>query len=592
MKCDCVKLTSLVVVWLTSILVLIVNPRTTAQTVTDKSDAANAKSDEYSADVMVPMRDGVNLAANVFLPRNSANQRYPAILLRTPYGKPGDGWGEAERYTRAGYVVVVQDCRGRGSSEGLWDPFRYDAQDGFDTQQWVAQQTWSNGELGTMGGSYVGWTQWASAADASPHLKAMVPVVPFSDVYQEIMYPGGAFQLALAFGWGTAVGGVSTTPGQLAEALRHLPLQNWDSQFGRDIFFLDQWVAHPTYDDYWKRRGIQRRYDQVTVPVLNIGGWYDIFSKTTIEQVDRVRSTSRNRLVRRNQFVVMGPWGHGVGARQVGQLDYGDAAALDWQELQFQWFEYWLRGQETGVEDWPAYLLFVMGENRWRGEAEWPLKRTQFTPYYLSSKGHANSRDGDGILTTQPPGEDVPDQFAYDPQQPVPTRGGNNLVGASIGPFDQSEVEQRQDVLVYTSDILSEPLEVTGPVTMVLYAASSATDTDFTAKLVDVHPDGQAFNLCDGIIRARYRASETKPELIEPGQIYRYEIDLWVTSNVFLPGHRFRVEVASSNFPRFDRNPNTGKPFGSDSELQIAAQTIYHDAQRASYLRLPIIPRP
>jgi hypothetical protein len=486
--------------------------------------------------------------------------------------------------------MVVQDCRGRGASQGVWDPFRYDMEDGLDTHQWIAQQAWSNGELGTAGGSYLGWTQWASATGGSRQLKAMVPIVPFADVYQEIAYPGGAFQLALLFGWGSGVGGLNLQPDQLVNGYRHLPLQNWDSQFGGDVFFLDQWVEHPTYDDYWRQRGIQHRYDQVTVPVLNIGGWYDIFSKTTIDLVDRVRDQSQNRQARRNQFVVMGPWAHGVGVRKVGQVDFGQDAAMDLGDLQFKWFEYWLRGQETGVQDWPAYLLFVMGENRWRGEHEWPLARTKFTPYYLSSAGHANTRQGDGRLTTEAPADEPSDAFVYDPQNPVPTTGGNNLVGTTIGPYDQAEVEDRQDVLVYTSPPLEEGLEVTGPVTMVLYAASSATDTDFTAKLVDVHPDGRAINLCDGIVRARYRESATEPRLIEAGQVYRYEIDLWVISNRFLPGHRVRVEVSSSNFPRFDRNPNSGKAFGTDTELLTANQTVYHDAQRASHIVLPVIP--
>jgi putative CocE/NonD family hydrolase len=548
-----------------------------------------AKPYVFSADVMVPMRDGTQLAAHVFQPTEAG--RYPAILMRSPYGKPGDGWAEASRYADAGYAMVVQDCRGRGKSEGVWDPFRYDSHDGFDTQQWIAQQAWSNGEIGTAGGSYVGWTQWASAVNASPHLKAMMPVVPFADVYQEITYPGGAFQLALAFGWGASVGGLNISAEKLPEAYRHLPLQNWDAQFGRDVFFLDQWVEHSTFDQYWQQRGIQHRYDQVTVPVLNVGGWYDIFSKATIELVDRVRDESRDRLARRNQFVVMGPWGHGVGGRKTGELDFGESAAMDLQDLQFKWFEYWLRDQETGVEDWPAYRLFVMGENRWRGEHQWPLERTEFTPYYLSSEGKANSRQGDGRLSTEPPSGPASDSFVYDPQQPVPTTGGNNLIGATVGPYDQSEVEDRSDVLVYTSEPLDQSLEVTGPVTVVLYAESTATDTDFTAKLVDVHPDGRAFNLCDGIIRARFRDSMTDPTLIEPGRVYRYEIDLWVTSNVFLIGHRIRLEVSSSNFPRFDRNPNSGKRFGTDTELLTASQTVYHQPDRSSHILLPVIPR-
>jgi putative CocE/NonD family hydrolase len=260
-------------------------------------------------------------------------------------------------------------------------------------------------------------------------------------------------------------------------------------------------------------------------------------------------------------------------------------------KLQFEWFEYWLKGRETGVQDWPAVRLFVMGENVWRNEQEWPLARTQLTPWYLHSAGQANTRGGDGVLSAKAPEEEPPDRFSYDPADPVPTRGGNNLVGPPTGPFDQSTLEERPDVLVYTSAPLERAVEVTGPVKVILHAASSARDTDFTAKLVDVHPDGKAYNLCDGIVRARSRESVTQPTLIEPGKRYRYDIDLWVTSNLFKAGHRIRVEISSSNFPRFDRNPNTGHDFGADAQLLKAEQTVFHDSEHPSHILLPMIPR-
>lgn len=542
----------------------------------------------FEPDVKVAMRDGVVLTANVWRPQ--AAGRYPAILLRTPYGKQEERWDEARRYVRAGYAVVMQDCRGRGKSGGAWDPFRHDGEDGFDTQEWVGQQPWCNGELGTSGGSYGGWTQWASAANASRHLKAMVPNVPFDNAY-EISRAGGAFQLALLMGWGTAVGGVALSPENLQKAFRHLPLQTYGDQFEKKIPYLNDWVKHATYDDYWKQRSMGDRYADVTVPVLNIGGWYDIFSKTTIELVDQVRATSKNRLARRNQFVVIGPWAHGVGGRKTGELDFGEVARFSVSEWQFKWFEYWLKGRETGVQDWPPYYFFVMGENRWRAENEWPLKRTRFTEYFLHSGGRANSAKGDGTLDTNAPAAEKPDEFSYDGDDPVPTVGGNNLVGANAGPYDQTKVEERADVLVYSTPPLAQDIEVTGPVKLILHAASSARDTDFTAKLVDVHPDGKSFNLCDGIIRARYRSGRGKGTLLEPGQPEEFEIDLWVTSNLFQRGHRIRVEISSSNFPRFDRNPNSGKPFGTDTELMTAKQTVFHDAQHASRLVLPVIPR-
>jgi putative CocE/NonD family hydrolase len=485
---------------------------------------------------------------------------------------------------------VFQDCRGRGKSEGVWDPFRYDVQDGFDTQEWVGQQPWCNGEIGTAGGSYVGWTQWAAAANASRYLKAMAPLVPFSDAY-DVAYVGGAFQLALLMGWGAAVGGVTLNPEQLTNAYGHLPLQTYGDQFDKKVPYLNDWIRHSNYDDYWKQRGIDYHVSDVTVPALNIGGWYDIFSKTTLELGARVRAASRDHAMRRNQFVVLGPWTHGVGGRKVGELDFGTNAPLDIAGLQFKWFAYWLNQQETGVQDWPAFYLFIMGENQWRREDEWPLKRTRFTDYFLHGSGHANSMKGDGALDTAEPADESADSFTYDPKNPVPTIGGNNLVGAPAGPYDQSKVEERDDVLVYSTKPLEHDTEMTGPVRLALWAASTARDTDFTAKLVDVHPDGKAYNLCDGILRARYRLDRNNPALLEPGKPESFNIDLWVTGNVFLRGHQIRLEVSSSNFPRFDRNPNTGNAFGSDTNLVAATQTILHDRAHASHLVLPIIPR-
>jgi putative CocE/NonD family hydrolase len=539
-------------------------------------------------DVMIPMRDGTKLAANIFRPRGEG--RFPTILMRTPYGKPDEKSGDAKPYTAAGYALVVQDCRGRGKSEGVWDPFRYDAEDGFDTQEWVGQQAWCDGSIGTAGGSYVGWTQWAPAPKGSRYLKAMVPTVPFGNAY-DLAYTGGAFQLALLMGWGSAVGGVSLAPEKLQEAFRHLPLRTFGEQFEKKVPYLDEWVKHCAYDDYWKQRGMDYRYSDVTVPALNVGGWYDIFSKVTLDLVTQVRAASRDRKVRRNEFAIIGPWTHGVGGSKVGELDFGAGAALKLGDLQYQWFEYWLKGRETGVQDWPAYYLFVMGENRWRGEDEWPLKRTRLTSYFIHSAGHAASLKGDGLINTTEPGDEPPEQFTYDGNNPVPSVGGNNLIGATAGPQDQTRVEEREDVLVYSTPPLEQDIEVTGPVKLILWAASSARDTDFTGKLVDVHTDGKAYNLCDGILRAQYRGGMDKPALLEPGKATQFEIDLWVTSNLFRHGHRIRLEVSSSNFPRFDRNPNSGKPFGTDTELLSARQTVFHYREHASHLVLPVIPR-
>lgn len=544
----------------------------------------------FQKNVMIPMSDGVKLAANLFIPK--AEGTYPVILIRSPYGKSDEKFGLGIGYASDGYVVAIQDCRGKGDSEGIWDPFRYDIQDGLDTQNWVGEQPWCNGKIATWGGSYVGWSQWASAPKATKYLKAMLPVVPFTNAY-EVMYSGGAFQLSLAMGWGTAVSGKPIDAGKIKwdEAYAKLPLQTWDDQFGQEIFYLRDWIKHYTYDDYWKQRSIDNRFDEVTVPVLNIGGWYDIFSKATLEQIANVRKQSKNLEVRRNQFCIMGPWTHGVNQKKVGELEFGEGAKIDTGKIEQDWYGYWLKGENTGVENWPAFRLYIMGENRWRDENEWPLARTVYTNYYLHSNGKSNTRTGDGSLNITMPEKENADSFIYDPSNPVPSNGGNNLVGATAGPYDQQKIEERDDVLVFTSDELKEPVEVTGPVKLMLYAASAAPHTDFTGKLVDVYPDGKSYNLCEGIIRARYRDAAAPLSLIEPNKVYRYEIDLWVTSNVFLPGHRIRLEVSSSNYPRFDRNPNSGKEFGTDTELVKTTQTIYHDGTYPSHLVLPVIPR-
>lgn len=543
----------------------------------------------FEADVKVPMRDGVRLAANVFRPKGAGP--WPVILYRTPYGKGDEKWSGAKDMARKGYVTMVQDCRGRGTSEGLWEPFLHEARDGFDTQEWVGKQDWCDGQIATAGGSYVGWTQWASAPGSSRHLKAMVPMVPFGNTYDDVAYAGGAMMLGLLGGWGQAVAGIFPDSNRLHRTYAHLPLQTFTNQLEKPAPYIDGWIRHPTYDDYWKARGIDRRYRDITVPILNIGGWYDIFSKTTLELTTGVRTKSRSRQARTNQFVIMGPWAHGVAVRKVGDLDFGEEAPLKVYSRQFDWFEHWLKGRDNGIQHWPPYYLFVMGENRWRGENEWPLKRTRFTPFYLRSAGHARTLLGDGTLSPDRPGTEPPDEYTYDGNNPVPTVGGNNIIGATDGPRDQSAVEQRDDVLVYTMNV-EQDLEVTGPVKLILWAASSARDTDFTGKLVDVHPDGKAYNLCEGILRARFREGLDRPRLLTPGKAERFEIDLWVTSNLFKRGHRLRLEVSSSNFPRFDRNPNSGNPFASDTVLLPARQTVFHDRRHPSHLLLPVIPRP
>jgi len=544
-------------------------------------------------DVMVPMRDGVELAANVTLP--SVGEKFPVILVRTPYGKDNDEDDVGAFWAEQGYAFVIQDCRGTGNSQGGWYPMVNERRDGLDTLDWVLAQPWCNGQVGTSGGSYLGYTQWAIAPYVGEQVKAMFTIVPMIEWYKNVAYCSGAFRLQLNMGWGSDM--LEPTRGEgagqpedwdLQKAYWYLPLSRWDEQLGRRVDFMRDWVAHPEYDEYWARQGLREDVTGIRCPVVVVSGWYDIFISQAFEYVSKLRTSAESETARRHCHLLVGPWGHGPNWFS-GERQYGDDAEVDVEQLQSDWFRHWLKGEDTGVEDWPAYRIFVMGVNQWRDEQEWPLARTVYTPYYFHSEGSASTLAGDGGLDTQQPRNEPADLFIYDPAEPVPTAGGCNMLGMG-GSRDQREVEKRKDVLVYTSDVLQEPLEVTGPVKVVLYASSSATDTDWTAKLVDVEPDGRAFNLCDGIIRARFRNGDTETSLIRPGKVYRYDIDLWVTSNVFLPGHRIRVEISSSNFPRFDRNPNTGHKFGADAELQKATQTVYHDQRYPSHILLPVIP--
>jgi len=542
-------------------------------------------------DVKVPLRDGVRLSTNIFLPDEKGF--FPAILMRTPYGKGDAGNGGARAYARAGYAYLIQDTRGRGGSEGVFDPFMYEADDGYDAIEWTRKQAWSSGRIGMAGGSYVGFVQWEAAGRSPPGLIAICPMVTFSDFHSDTAYVGGAFQIALGLGWGAMV---TQQPGENIFArdwpriLRTLPLTDYSKPLGRRIDFYDGWLAHPDDGEYWRRASVTEEYGNIRVCALNMGNWYDIFARATTENFRRMRKEAPTEEIRRSQRLIMGAGAHGPPGPQLGERNFGEAAAVDLGTVERRWFDFWLKGEKNGVADEPPVRIFVMGVNRWRDEEDWPLARTRYTNWYLHSGGKANTLNGDGVLDTTPNADEPADVFRYDPNDPVPTAGGANLVFLPAGPFDQRKVEERADVLVYTSRPLEKPVEVTGPVILKLYAASSASDTDFTGKLVDVCPDGEAWNLTDGIVRARYRESRSRSELIEPGKVYEYTIDLWVTSNVFLEGHRIRLEVSSSNFPRFDRNPNTGHPFGKDGEIATAEQKVHHGAVYPSHLILPVIP--
>lgn len=558
-------------------------------------------------DVKIPMRDGIELSTDIYMPEGDSPN--PTILIRTPYHNNNEAAVEDCMYFASrGYAVAAQDVRGRWDSPGDWYPFRNEAEDGYDTQEWLGEQPWCDGNIGTAGGSYVAMVQWQSAPLKSKYLKAMVPRVGYSNFYHNWAYTGGAFQLAFNYRWAAIQMHTHTNQvhylwfpeeNNMSSLFWHLPVKTMDEAAGRKNRVWQDWVDHPSYDDYWRNmRPIEENYSKVDVPVYGMGGWYDVFLQGTL---NNYMGVSKNGLEpgRSNQKVVIGPWIHNLGDTGketiTGDVDYGEAVKFDLMNEHVRWFDYWLKGIDTGIENEPPVKVFVMGANDWRTSSDWPIPETEFTPYYLHSDGNANSLFGNGKISPVKPLSEDPDHFTYDPAHPVMTVGGStccseDLTPVSMGPRDQQQIEWRPDVLVYSSDVLSEAMEVTGPVQMVLYAASDVLDTDFTAKLVDVHPNGTVINVAQGIIRARYRDSWENPTLLEPGQIYKYEIDLWSTSNRFLPGHQIRIEVSSSNFPQFDRNPNTGNTFGADSELKIANQTIFHNAEYPSHILLPIVP--
>ena len=558
-------------------------------------------------DQKVPMRDGVMLSADVFLPR--APGPFPTILLRTPYESSWTRWIKwAIWWAKRGYAAVSQDCRGRYESEGTFYAYSQDGPDSYDTLEWLADQSWCNGKIGTWGRSYGGLYQWLLAPLNSPHLTCMAPHVIMDDYFSDYHYVGGAFQLTLslmaAICFTTSIPTVQEGSGEFfsnSRFLRSLPLIDMDIRaIGKKIPFWRDWLEHPTYDDYWKALTTTDKYSSIDAPIFQQCGWYDAYPGSTFRNWRGMTERGKSEKTRRSQKVLMGPWSHSEPtSSRMGDIDFGPSAYVQVPEEELRWYDYWLKGIDNGVMDEPPLRIFVMGANEWRFEQEWPLARTQYTPYYLHSNGHANTLYGDGTLSLEPAGAEPNDRYDYDPQRPVPSIGGNNSTQVFTewaeepivpGPVDQRPIERRDDVLVYTSSALEQDLEITGPIELVLYAASSARDTDFTVKLVDVFPNGYAMNVSEGIIRARYRNGYEQMDLLEPGEVQRYDIRLYPTSNVFKIRHRIRLDISSSNFPRFSRNLNTGEDVATGTRMTVAQQTILHSNVYPSHVLLPVIP--
>ncbi len=555
-------------------------------------------------DVPVEMRDGVRLAADLFLPAGGGQA--PVLLQRTAYDKTSQtasGMLNPVRAASEGYAVVVVDSRGRYASEGEFEPFFCEIEDGYDTVEWCAAQDWSDGNVGMYGMSYVGATQWLAAISAPPHLRALFPVMTAADYYDGWVYQGGAFYLAFVSAWvaqflaaphlsrmDLAAEEVASEQRRLMLAIEslgrnvsHLPLRDLPmlAKDGLAPYFFE-WLQHPHRDAYWDRIAIRSQHEKVAVPAFNVGGWHDLFIAGPVRNFAGLQEIAATQEAREGQRLLMGPWTHNSPSiAQVGQRNFGFDAMLVLEDLQLRWFDHWLRERDSGLLDGPGVRYYAMNGG-WRHAGVWPPAGTEFVPLFLSSGGRANSLEGDGVLGWDPPADGLPpDRFAYDPMNPVRPAG-------PAGIFDQRKVEAREDVLVYTSSALDAPLEIAGPVRLVLHAASSAPDTDIYARLVDVAPDGYAANVCDGIIRARFRTSDREPSPLEPGAPFELTVDMLETANVFRAGHRVRLEVTSSCFPKFDRNPNTGEWESLSGETQVAEQQVFHDAGHPSHLLLPV----
>jgi len=564
-------------------------------------------------DVPMTMRDGVVLRADIYRPDDS--EKHPAILTRTPYSKLQGGNSDylsAVHAAFAGYAFVIQDTRGRFASEGEFMPGAAEGPDGYDTVEAVAAEPWCDGNVGMFGGSYLGRNQWQAALEDPPHLKAIAPSITTSGPLSDSRM-GGPMDLEQSISWFT---------GMAIDMLDRMSKQGKDISKAREMLDRARFNPSEVYNylplkevPHFQVEGLSEAYGvrmtdslppnvnseedlhwayhKVKVPCFHASGWYDLFTGGLFINFLGMRQEGGSELAREGQYLLCGPWAHADLLAYVGGLHFGPAGsglATFVMERHITFFDKYLRGIEG--RPMSAVRYFVMGRNRWRNADTWPLPQTEWQRFFLHSKGRANTAAGDGLLSRNDPVLEPADIFVYDPRFPVPTVGGRILPTGSLvpGPFDQTPVEKRSDVLCYTTPEFGEDIEVTGPLKLHLFVATSAKDTDFVAKLIDVYPDGSAYNVSEGCIRARCRKSVLQPEFVNPGEVYEYVIDLAATSIVFGRGHRIRIDITSSNFPRIDRNMNTGNPFGEDVEGVPAVQTIYHQPDYPSCIDLPVIP--
>ena len=558
---------------------------------------------------MVPMRDGIRLATDMYIPE-SGRERLPAITIRTPYHKGKDyAVEEARFYAAHGYRVLMQDVRGKWKSEGEYVVSRADRKDGYDFIDWIVKQEWSDGIVGSTGCSYRGENQIMLAAEKHPAHKAMIAraaggAVGKAGGYHSYFgaYQGGVFELAGGYDWFTAYGTKNRTdeqfqPGDVGKVLRTLPLIDLPERQGAGPTDWKAFTSTPLNDNWWDSLGYITEQDTFDVPTLHVNSWYDYGVSQSLFLFNRFQQHAVSDQARKGQYAIISPAGHcesEIATRNtmVGQLNVGDARLPYW-EIYLRWFDYWLKGEKNGVTEMPRLQYYLIGQGEWKGADTWPPSNSTDRTYYLHSGGNANSTGGNGRLGAMPPKEQKPDSFTYDPGNPVPSRGGTVCCTGNpedqSGIFDQSDIELRQDVLVYTGEVLENDLTLAGPLRAVLFVSSSARDTDFTLKLVDVWPDGRAYNIQDAIFRARYREGFDKQAMMTQDEIYRLEISLNDMAYSVKPGHRLRLEVSSSNFPRSARNLNTGGNNFDETEWVVAENTIHHSAKYPSRLILPVV---
>src|SRR5947209_2856357 len=558
---------------------------------------------------MVPMRDGVKLATDIYRPKGV--DKAPVILVRTPYKKEMSEL-QARFYARRGYVYAVQDCRGRFGSGGIWEPFINESKDGYDAIEWLARQPFTNGKVGMIGGSYLGWVQWWAASEHPPHLVTMIPNVSPPDPFYNIPYEYGAFFLWGAIWWADVLESQATADlsgvamskigeKKYMKLLRELPVIELDKAvLGKENPYWRKWIQHPTDDSYWRAADFLDRLKDVNIPVFHQSGWFDgdgIGTKLNYLRMESYKHT--------NQKLTLGPWGHtDTAGRMIGERDFTESAIIDLQRDYLRWFDHWLKGVDNGIDKDPLVSLFVMGSNKWLHGQTYPLEITRPRKLYLASNGKANTAKGDGKLAFDAPETNMPpDHYTYDPADPTPeprfyeeSDEDQKKVRSAIErkaeaeAYHQKLTEERKDILVYMTEPLAKPLTFAGPVSAVISASSSAKDTDWFVNLSEVDNGGKIFPLAQGKIRARFRKSMKTPEMLKPGEIYEYTIDLWHTGITIPAGSRLRIEVASAAFPLFSRNLNTGGQNETETKFVSAQQTIYHDKNHPSYILLPVIP--